>query len=140
MNYMEKLNNLIKEYNDGARTVEEVFQRLVQLAEQLKEEEKRYIREELDNEKELAMFDLLTKPEPDLTAKERKDVKAVARILYDKLLEGILTLDWRKKQEKKAEVQVTIKTILNDGLPQVYDKRIFDDKRSAIYDYVYECM
>tara|TARA_B100001123_G_scaffold3107_1_gene4133 strand:+ start:41139 stop:44285 length:3147 start_codon:yes stop_codon:yes gene_type:complete len=140
MNYMEKLNDLIKDYNEGARTVEYVFQRLVQLAEQLKEEEKRYIREELDNEKELAMFDLLTKPEPDLSAKERKDVKAVARILYDKLVEGILTLDWRKKQEKKAEVQVAIKTILNDGLPEIYDRRIFDDKRSAIYDYVYECM
>ena len=27
-----------------------------------------------------------------------------------------------------------------DGLPEIYDKRIFDDKRSAIYDYVYECM
>ena len=140
MDYMEKLNDLIKDYNDGARTVEEVFQRLVQLAEQLKEEEKRYIREELENEQQLAMFDLLTKPEPDLSDKEKKDVKAVARILYDKLLEGILTLDWRKKQEKKAEVQVAIKTILNDGLPQVYDKRIFDDKRTAIYDYVYECM
>ncbi|MDP7558078.1 MAG: DUF3387 domain-containing protein, partial [Candidatus Marinimicrobia bacterium] len=136
MNYMEKLNELIKEYNDGARTVEEVFKRLVQLAEQLKEEEKRYIREELENEQQLAMFDLLTKPEPDLSDKEKKDVKAVSRILYDKLVEGILTLDWRKKQEKKAEVQVTIKTILNDGLPQVYDKRIFNDKRSAIYDYV----
>jgi len=140
MNYMEKLNELIKEYNDGARTVEEVFQRLVQLAEQLKEEEKRYIREELENEQQLAMFDLLTKPEPDLSDKEKKDVKAVSRILFDKLVEGILTLDWRKKQEKKAEVQVAIKTILNDGLPKVYDKRIFDDKRSAIYDYVYDSL
>jgi len=140
MNYMEKLNELIKEYNDGARTVEEVFQRLVQLAEQLKEEEKRYIREELENEQQLAMFDLLTKPEPDLSDKEKKNVKAVSRILYDKLVEGILTLDWRKKQEKKAEVQVAIKTILNDGLPQVYNKRIFDDKRSAIYDYVYDSL
>ena len=90
------------------------------------------------SEQQLAMFDLLIKPEPDLSDKEKKGVKAVSRILYDKLVEGILTLDWRKKQEKKAEVQVAIKTILNEGLPQVYDKRIFDDKRSAIYDYVYD--
>ena len=138
MNYMEKLNGLIKEYNDGSRTVEAIFKRLVKLAQQLKEEEKRYIREELENEQQLAMFDLLIKPEPDLSDKEKKEVKAVSRILYDKLVEGILTLDWRKKQEKKAEVQVAIKTILNEGLPQVYDKRIFDDKRSAIYDYVYD--
>ena len=138
LEYKEKLNQLIDAYNDGAKTVEEVFKRLMELAQQLKEEEKRYIREELDNEKQLAMFDLLTKPEPDLSDKEKKNVKAVSRILYDKLVEGILTLDWRKKQEKKAEVQVAIKTILNDGLPEVYDKRIFDDKRSAIYDYVYD--
>jgi len=140
LEYKEKLNQLIAEYNDGAQTVDEIFKRLMELAEQLKEEEKRYIREELDNEKQLAMFDLLTKPEPELSTKEKKDVKAVARILHDKLVEGILALDWRKKQEKKAEVQVAIKTILNDGLPEIYDKRIFDDKRSAIYDYVYVCM
>ena len=38
----------------------------------------------------------------------------------------------------RSIIQVAIKTILNDGLPEVYDKRIFDDKRSAIYDYVYD--
>ena len=38
-------------------------------------------------------------------------------------------LDWKKKQEKKAEVQVAIKTILNEGLPDVYDKAILDTKR-----------
>ena len=27
-----------------------------------------------------------------------------------------------------------------DGLTEIYDKRIFDEKRSTIYDYVYECM
>jgi type I restriction enzyme R subunit len=140
MNYMEKLNELIDDYNTGARSVVQTFKRLAKLAQQLKEEEKRYIREELENEQQLAMFDLLTKPEPDLSDKEKKNVKAVSRILYDKLVEGILTLDWRKKQEKKAEVQVAIKTILNDGLPEVYDKRIFDDKRSVIYDYVYDSL
>ena len=71
------------------------------------------------------------------SVKNDNDAKAVSRILHDKLVEGILALDWRKKQE---EVQVAIKTFLNDGLPEVYDKRKFDDKRSAIYDYVYECM
>ena len=140
MNYMEKLNDLISDYNDGAKTVEDTFIRLMELAKLLKEEEKRYIKEELENDNQLAMFDLLTKPEPKLSDKERKAVKAVSRILYDKLTEGVLTLDWRKKQEKKAEVKVKIKTILNDGLPQVYDKRIFDDKRSSLYDYVYETM
>ena len=64
----------------------------------------------------------------------------IARELYDALLDGLLVLDWRKKEVKKAEIQVAIKTILNSGLPEVYDKKIFDQKRSAVYDYIYECM
>ena len=103
MDYMVKLKELIDEYNDGAKTVNEVFDRLVQLAVELKEEEKRYIREELENEQQLAMLDLLTQPEPDLSDKEKKQVKVVARELYDKLVEGILTLDWRKKQERRQK-------------------------------------
>ena len=95
---------------------------------------------ELENEQQLAIFDLLTKPEPKLSKKEVKEVKKIARELYDALLDGLLVLDWRKKEVKKAEIQVAIKTILNSGLPEVYDKKIFDQKRSAVYDYIYECM
>ena len=120
--------------------MEETFERLMKLIEKLKEEEKRYIREELDNEMELAIFDLLTNPEPELSDQEVKEVKQVARKLYNRLNTIIAALDWRKKQKKKAEVQVAIKTILNDGLPQIYDKTIFDQKRVSIYDYVYETM
>ena len=76
MDYMVKLKELIDEYNDGAKTVIEVFDRLVQLAEELNEEGKRYIREELENEQQLAMFDLLTQPEPDLSNKEKEAGKS----------------------------------------------------------------
>jgi type I restriction enzyme R subunit len=82
MNYMEKLNKLIDDYNTGARSVVQTFKRLAKLAQQLNEEEKRHIREELENEQQLAGFDLLIKPEPDLSDKEKKEVKAVSRILY----------------------------------------------------------
>ena len=140
LDYLNKLNDLIADYNDGAQSVEETFERLMKLIEKLKEEEKRYIREELDNEMELAIFDLLTNPEPELSDQEVKEVKQVARKLYNRLNTIIAALDWRKKQKKKAEVQVAIKTILNDGLPQIYDKTIFDQKRVSIYDYVYETM
>ena len=40
----------------------------------------------------------------------------------------------------QSEIVEFIKTILNDGLPQIYDKTIFDQKRVSIYDYVYETM
>ena len=135
--YLEKLEKLIAEYNQGARSVEEIFQMLIELAKRLKEEEKRYIKEGLKNEKELAIFDLLTKPEPKLNEKEIKEVKAVARKLYQKFTQGMLVIDWKKKQETKAKVKVIIEEEL-DGLPKVYNKKIFKDKCTKIYDYVWE--
>ena len=88
----------------------------------------------------MAIFDILTKPEPKLSSEEIKEVKKVSSKLYANIKEIIEVLDWRKKQEKKAEIKVSIKTILNDGLLIVYDKPIFDQKRIMIYDYIYETM
>ena len=140
MNYLDKLNDMIAEYNQGAKSVQEIFDMLLELAKQLKQEEKRYIKEELNNEKELAIFDLLTKPEPELNEKEIKSVKSVARSLYNKLAEGLLVLDWRNKQETKSRVKVAIKKELDIGLPEVYDTKIYEKKCSAVYDYVWETM
>jgi len=140
LDYLEKLNKMIAEYNLGAQSVEEIFKRLIELAQQLKKEEKRYIKEELSNEKELAIFDLLTKPDPELTDRQMKEVKAVARNLYNKLAEGMLVLDWRNKQETKSRVKVAIKQELDVGLPEVYDTDLFNRKWSSVYDYVWETM
>ena len=140
MDYLDKLNTMIADYNQGAKSVEEIFQRLLELANQMKEEETRYVREELADEKELAIFDLLTKPEPELNEEEVKKVKAVARSLYQKLAEGMLVIDWRKRQETKSRVKVSIEKELDAGLPEIYDKTIFNDKCAKIYDYVWETM
>ena len=140
LDYLDKLNTMIADYNQGAKSVEEIFQRLLELANQMKDEETRYIREELANEKELAIFDLLTKPEPELNEKEVKKVKAVARNLYKKLTEGMLVIDWRKRQETKSRVKVGIEKELDQGLPEVYDKTIFSNKCSKVYDYVWQTM
>ena len=136
--YWSEVKFLVKiaDYNQGAKSVEEIFQRLLELANQMKEEETRYVREELADEKELAIFDLLTKPEPELNEKEVKKVKAVARSLYQKLAEGMLVIDWRKRQETKSRVKVSIEKELDAGLPEVYDKTIFNDKCAKVYDYV----
>ena len=66
-------------------------------AQTLNEGERRGIAEEL-SEEELAMFDLLTKPEPKLTKKQDVEVKKVARELLKTLKKEKLVLDWRKKQ------------------------------------------
>ena len=64
----------------------------MEFAKSLNEEERRTIAEEL-SEEELAVFDLLTKPEIDLTKSERKQVKKVARELLAVLKREKLVLD-----------------------------------------------
>ena len=101
MNYMERFQQMIDEYNSGAINVEEFFRWLMEFAKSLNEEEQRAVSEGL-TEEELAVFDLLTKPEIELTAKERAQVKKAARDLLEKLKEEKLVLDWRKRQQSRA--------------------------------------
>ena len=80
MDYLERFQRLIDEYNSGARNVEAIFDELLKFARELNDEERRHMQEEL-SEEELAIFDLLMKPAPGMTEKERKQVKKVARDL-----------------------------------------------------------
>ena len=84
IDYAEKFRELIEAYNRGTRNIEEFFKELVKFAQELEEEEKRAVAENL-NEEELALFDILTKPEMDLTVKDRNQVKKAARTLLETL-------------------------------------------------------
>ena len=103
----------------------------------IQEEEKRGIREKL-SEEELAVFDLLTKPDIKLSSDEKQLVKRIVRDLIETLKKEKLVLDWRKKLATRAEVKVTIETIL-DQLPDVYTKEIWEEKCNATYRHFYEC-
>ena len=72
---MERFQALIDAYNAGSINVEEFFKRLVEFTDELKEEDQRAIAESLADE-ELAVFDLLTKPEPVLTTAEVRSLYA----------------------------------------------------------------
>ena len=115
---VEKLQRLIDEYNSGSMNVELFFEKLIELASELNEEDKRHIAEQL-TEEELAVFDLLTKPDPTLTDKEEQAVKKVARGLLETLKREKLVLDWRKRQQSRAAVRVCIEETL-DHLPTIY--------------------
>lgn len=134
--YLEKLQARIDAYNAGSANVEEHVRRLFEFAEELNEEERRTLGEELDRE-ELAVFDILTKPEMALTASERKRVKATARELLETLKAGKLTLDWRKRRQARADVRVTIEKHLDEGLPGSYTPELFRQKASAVFQHVY---
>lgn len=134
--YLERFQQLIDEYNRGHESEQEIWQRLMQFAKALDEEEERNIAEGL-SEEELTLFDLLTKPEIELTKEERSQVKEVARELLDRLKQEKLVLDWRKKQEARAGVQLTIQTILDD-LPDTYSTEIYEDKCARVYQHIYD--
>ena len=79
---MERIEQPIADYNAGSLNIDEYLRRLIALSRDLTEEELRAATEDLDEE-ELAVFDLLTKPDPALTDEEREQVKGVAkRLLY----------------------------------------------------------
>jgi type I restriction enzyme R subunit len=136
INFVEKLQQMIDEYNAGSLNTEEFFKRLVAFARDLQEEEKRAIKENL-TEEELTIFDLLTKPKMKLTKREEDEVKKVAKELLETLKQEKLVLDWRKKQQTRASVRLCIEDVL-DHLPPTYSKDIYQGKCEIIYQHIFE--
>jgi type I restriction enzyme, R subunit len=133
--FVEKFKKLIDEYNKGL-DVDAFFAKLMTFTKELSEEDQRGVAEQL-TEEELAVFDILTKPVIEMTAKEKKEVKSIARKLLQTLKEAKLVLDWRKKQQARAAVYSTVKTIL-DELPRAYTPELYEGKCEAIYQHVYD--
>jgi type I restriction enzyme R subunit len=133
---LEKFQSMIAEYNAGSATAEELFQQLMDFIRAMSEEEQRAARESLSDE-ELAIFDLLTKPEPKLTKAQEIEVKRIAKAMLAKLKREKLVLDWRLKENAKADVRETIREEF-DSLPEVYDRRIWEEKVERTFQFVYE--
>jgi type I restriction enzyme R subunit len=133
---LEKFQTMIAEYNAGSASVDQLFEQLLEFIRRLSDEEQRAVREGLEEE-ELAIFDLLTKPEPKLTKAQEVDVKAIARRLLAKLKREKLILDWRLKENAKADVRQTIREEY-DELPEVYDRRLWEDKVERTFQFMFE--
>jgi type I restriction enzyme R subunit len=88
-------------------------------------------------EEELVVFDILTRPAPDLSTEERAEVKKVAKQLLERLKE-LLVLDWRKRQAARARVEDAIKDSLDAGLPRAYSTDLYKQKCSAVFEHFYE--
>jgi type I restriction enzyme R subunit len=136
MDFYETFQQMITDYNAGATNAEALFAQLVKFAKDLNEEEQRGIREQLDDE-QLAIFDILTRPSPQLTRAEREQVKRLARELLDTLKAERLVLEWRSRQQTRAAVFVAIKDVLMN-LPQKYSDEEYNVKCEAVYQHVYD--
>ena len=61
----------------------------------------------------------------------------MARDLLNRLKE-LLVLNWRQKSGARAQVKLAIEDVLDSGLPRVYDKPLYEQKCSALFEHIYE--
>ena len=131
---VDKLRQLIDAYNAGSLNVDEMLRRLQSLSKQLSKDEQRTAREGL-SEPELAVFDLLTEPDPVLTEEQRTEVKKIARKLLEHIADR-LVLDWRKKAETREAARVLVKDVLDD-LPDAYDRQTWQRKTDVVFNHIF---
>ncbi len=136
VDFLERFKKMIEEYNLGSANVEQVYQELIKLAQNLNEEERRHIKEEI-SEEELAIFDILMKPAPEMSTKERNQVKRVAKDLLETLKRKKFSLDWRKRQQSRASVRQAIEVKL-DELPPVFIKEMYEQKCNLVWQHVFD--
>ena len=133
--YLDRFHKMIEDYNNGAHSIEELFEQLVNLSKELNEEEQRHMRENI-SEEELAVFDILTRPGPDLSDAETTAIKKVCRDMLAKLKTEKLVLSWRQKRTARAAVRIAIEEMLDAGLPEKYTIDLFEAKCGALYQHV----
>lgn len=134
--FAEKFEELIESYNNGSRNIEELFEELLKLSRNLSEEQQRHVRENM-TEEELVIFDILTRPAPKLSDAERAEVKKVTRELLARLKQ-LLVLNWRQKSSARSQIKLAIEDVLDSCLPRAFDKPLYEQKCSALFEHVYE--
>jgi type I restriction enzyme R subunit len=138
LNYYDKFQQMIEEYNSQTRNAEAFLNELLQLVDELNREEQRAIAENLDEEK-LALFDLLIDPDIELTEEEKTIVKKGAEDLLTILKREKLVLDWRKRQQTRASVKVAIENSLDQCLPEEkYPQDRWNKKCEQVYQHIFE--
>lgn len=138
INYYEHYQKIIEEYNDEQNRVniEKTFMDLMNLANNLSNEEKRYIREGFTCDEELSIYDLLFRE--DLSKNDIKKIKEVSVELLQTIKTKIAEFDhWQDKQETKAAIDNLIRDTLWAKLPESYDDSSITYYRQQVYEYVY---
>jgi type I restriction enzyme R subunit len=132
---VERLEKLVAEYNAGSIDAERFFDALKAFVAGLSAEQQRATREGL-TEAELAIFDLLTNPEPKLTKAEQVAVRNVARELLGKLEELVEAVNWIGNQQTRGAVWTTIRQRLNELPEEPYPEELWNSKVDQVWQFV----
>lgn len=137
INFYEKYQEIIRDYNQEQNrvTIEQTFEELTQLSQQLTEEEKRYVREGFDNDEQLSMFDVLMKE--NLSKEEIRKLKKVATDLLNKIKDLLANMSNPfDNPVAKATIITTIGQTLWNDLPESYSDESIHYYKDAVYNYV----
>jgi type I restriction enzyme R subunit len=139
MDFYRKYQEIVADYNreKDRATVEATFAQLLALAATLDAEQRRAVEEGL-SEDELALFDLLFKP--DISKADRERVKQASKSLLSSLRALLQPIqDWTQKAATQAEVQVFILDALYQTLPRPpFTETETADIAERVYDYVWQ--
>ena len=137
IDYYERYMSIIEEYNSeqDRPTIEKTFMELMDLAQSMSDEQRRYVREGFSSDEELSIYDLLFSE--NLSKSDIAKIKQMAVDLLQKIKERIAQMDhWTDKQETRAAVDILIRNILYQEIPDSMFDRL-EAYRSAIYEHVY---
>ncbi|MYL35561.1 HsdR family type I site-specific deoxyribonuclease [Pontibacillus yanchengensis] len=142
VDYYQKYQKIIEEYNKekDRTTIEETFEQILRFVKNLDEEEKRGVREGL-NEEKLALYDLLISGKK-LSKKEREKIKEVGKELLEALKSEKLNMsNWREKESTKADIKTFIYNYLydeNTGLPiEQYTPEDVEFKANIVFEHIF---
>ena len=133
---VERFEKLVEDYNAGSINTEMFFQELLKFSKTLTTEEARSLSVGL-TEEQLAIFDLLMRPSPELSDVEKVQVKKVTGELLAILKHDKIVLDWRKEQTTRAAVRVAVEEAL-DRLPEKFTRQLYAQKCDAVYQHVFD--
>ncbi len=139
--FQRHYEEIVAQYNreKDRVTIEQTFEALLKLVQELDEEQSRAAREGLDEES-LAVFDLLKKPY--LSKSDIRRIKTVATELLATLKDEKLHVDqWRDKQATCDAVRVTIQDFLwsdTTGLPESYTEGEVEKRSDEVFRHVFQ--
>lgn len=137
VDYYVRYMGIIETYNaeQDRTTIEKTFMELMDLAKSMSEEEQRYAREGFSSDEELSIYDLLFSE--NLSKSDIDKIKKMSKDLLQRIKERIAGMDhWTDKQETRAAVDVLIRNVLYEEIPDSMFDRL-EAYRKAIYEHIY---
>ena len=137
--FYKRYLQIIEEYNKSIdkTNIESIFAELLELSTQLDEEEQRYVREGLQSDEELSIYDLLFKD--NLTKQDIKKIKEIAADLLQTVKHRIDEFHgWKDKVETRSQISTLILDYLYSNLPDPgYSEAEVSTYANKVYQYIY---